>query len=66
MKVTTIQIIFSSLDTVHKAKGTGKGVNQMLCRDYQDYSIILIGQNTEKSPGHFKRLADSQTPVEDH
>ena len=29
-------------------------------------SVIKIGQNTEKSPGDLRRLAVTQTPVEDH
>ena len=32
-------------------------------RDLPNYSIIEIGQNTEKSPGDLKRLAVTQTPV---
>ena len=32
--------------------------------DYQDYSIIKIGQNTEKSPGDLRKLVN-QTPVKD-
>ncbi len=34
--------------------------------DHLNYSIIEIGQNTEKSPGDFRRLAVTQTPVNDH
>ena len=34
--------------------------------DYPNYSIIEIGQNTEKSPGDLKRLSVTQTPVKDH
>ena len=32
----------------------------------QNYSIAEIGQNTEKSPGNMRRLAVTQTPVENH
>ena len=32
-------------------------------RDHQNDSIIEDGQNTEKSPGNWRRLAVSQTPV---
>ena len=33
--------------------------------DHSNYSIVEIGQNTEKSPGDSKRLAVTQIPVED-
>ena len=31
--------------------------------DYPNENIIKIGQNSEKSPGNFRRFAVSQTPV---
>ena len=34
--------------------------------DYPDYSIINISQNTVKSSKDLKRLAVTQTPVENH
>ena len=34
--------------------------------DCPKYSIGEIGQNTEKSPGHLRGLAVTQTPVENH
>ena len=34
--------------------------------DCPNYSIVEIGQNTEKSPGDVRRLDVSQTPVENH
>ena len=33
---------------------------------HQNYSSVEIGQNTEKSPGDLRRLAVTQTPVENH
>ena len=33
-------------------------------RNHSDYIIVVIGWNTEKSPGDFKRLA--VTPVKAH
>ena len=45
---------------------TGKFTNQRTSGDYPDYSIIKIGQNTEKNPGDLRRLAATQTPVKDH
>ena len=34
--------------------------------NHPDYSIVKIGQNTEKSPGNLRKLSVSQTPVKDH
>ena len=34
--------------------------------DHQNYYIIEIYQNTEKSPGNLKKLAVIQTSVKDH
>ena len=31
-----------------------------------NYSIVEIGQNTEKSPGYLRRLGVTQTQVKDH
>ena len=44
-------------------KGTRKLRNERISRDYPDYSIIKIGQNTEKNLGDLRRLAVTQTPV---
>ena len=33
---------------------------------HPNYYIIEIGRNTEKSPGDLRRLAVTQTPVNDH
>ena len=35
-------------------------------RDHPNYSIVLIGQNTEKSPGDLTRLVVPRTPAKDH
>ena len=43
-------------------KGTGRLGNNRTSRDHQNYSIIKIGQNTEKSPGDLWRFAVIQTP----
>ena len=40
--------------------------NQRTRGDHSDYSIIKIGQNTEKSPLDLRRLAVTQTPVKNH
>ena len=47
-------------------KGIGGLINKRMNGDYLNYSIIKIGQNTKKNPGDLRRLAVTQTPVEDH
>ena len=44
----------------YKDWGTG---NNGMAGDCPNYSVVEIGQNTEKSPGDLKRLAVSQIPV---
>ena len=46
--------------------GTKRLRNQKTSGDLPIYSIVEIGQNTEKSPGNKKRHAITQTPVKDH
>ena len=46
-------------------KKTG-GLGNNRSGDHLNYSIIKIGQNTEKSLGDLRRLAVSQTPLKDH
>ena len=43
--------------------GTGGLGNKRTLGDRQHYSIIEIGQNSEKSPGNLRRLAVTQTLV---
>ena len=43
-----------------------EGLGNKTNGDHLNYSIIEIGQNTEKSPGDLKRLAVTQTTVENH
>ena len=50
----------SSKDLV---KGLGRLGNKRTSRDHPDYSIIKIGQNTEKSPADSRRLAVIHTPA---
>ena len=38
---------------------TGGLGNKRASREYPNYSIVEIDQNTEKSPGDLRRLADS-------
>ena len=46
--------------------GTGGLGNKRTTGDHPKYSIVVIGQNTKKSPGDLRRLAVTQTPVENH
>ena len=57
-----------ALGTVTKGliKGTGGLGNKRTNGDHQNYCIIEIGQNTEKSPGNLRRLVVAQTSVKDH
>ena len=52
----------------HQRIGTGTGGlgNKRMIRDHPNYRIVEIGQNTKKSPGDLRRLAVTQTPVENH
>ena len=65
MKVTVIPIMVSALGTTLKelVKGTRRHGNKKTNRGNPDYSIIKIGQNTEKSPGDLRRLTVTQTPM---
>ena len=47
-------------------KRTGRIGNKMTSGDYPNFSIVKIGQNTEKSPEDLRRLALTQTPAENH
>ena len=47
-------------------KGLGGQGNKRTSRYHLNYSIIKIGQNTKKSPGAFRRLVETQTPVRSH
>ena len=62
-----IAIAIGALGTV--TKGLVQGLEDLKKRtsgDHSNYSLVEIGQNTEKSPEDFKRLAVTQTPVENH
>ena len=61
MKLTVILIITGALGTVPKRFVNGLEDLEMNW-NYPEYSIIKIGQNTEKSTGDL-RLAVTQTPV---
>ena len=40
-------------------------INRIKCQDSSNLSIVMICQNTEKSPEELRRLAVTQTPVRD-
>ena len=46
--------------------GTGGLWNERSSVDEPNYSIIMIGQNTEESPGDLRKLAVTQTQVKDN
>ncbi len=67
MKVTIIPIVICALGTVTKGLIRQKDLEITgLVESIQNYSIIEISLDTEKSPGDLRRLADSQTPGKDH
>ena len=63
MNMTVIPIVISALGKV--TKGLVKGL-ESTSGDHPNYSVIKFGQNTEKSPGELRRVAVTQTPVENH
>ena len=66
--MTVIPIVNGPLGTIPTCLGMGQRRcrNQRMSGDYPDYSIIKMGQNTEKSPGDLRRLAVSQNSVNVH
>ena len=46
--------------------GTGGLGNKRSSEDHPNYSIIKVGQNTEKSPGDLRKLTVTQTPTRNH
>ena len=45
---------------------TWRIVNYWKSRDYQNYSVVVIGQKTRKSPGNLSRLTATQILVNGH
>ena len=67
MKVTIIPTVIGALGTV--TKGLAQRLEDLKNEaggDCPNYIIVEIGQNTEKSPGDFRRLAVTQTLVKNH
>ena len=58
-KMTVISLEVDVLATIPQkiGKGTGRLENKKTRRDYPDFSITKISQNTEKSYGDLRRLA---------
>ena len=66
MKVTIIPIVIGTFGSHQRLiKRTGGLGNKRMSGDHPNYNIIENGQNTEKSPGDFRRLAVTQTPMKD-
>ena len=64
MKVTIIRIVIGPFGTV--TNGLLKGLGSWRTSgDHPNYSIVMNGQNTEKSPGDL-RIVVTQTTVKDH
>ena len=64
VKVTIIPIVIDAFRKVTKVLVKGLEDLEIAGRvETVQTTIIVIGQNTEKSPGDLKRLAVTQTPV---
>ena len=61
MKVTVIQVVIGAFGMIPKKAG-GVG-NRRMSRDHPNYSIVEVGQNTEKSPEDLRRVSVTQIPV---
>ena len=62
--MTVIPIVIVPFGTV--PKGLEKRMEELEIRGTIDLSIAEIDQNTQKSPGDLKRLAVTQTPLQDN
>ena len=67
MNITVIPIVIGTLGIILQGLVRGPGrVGNQTSQDHPNYSIVEVGQNTEKSPGDLKKLAITQPPVKDH
>ena len=66
MNVMVILVVFGALGTI--LKGLLKGLEdiELKVQVYPGNNIIKIGQNTEKNLGEWRKLAVTQTPVENN
>ena len=56
-----INYICDSLNDSQKlGKGGGRVRNRRRSREYPNYSIIEVSQNTERRPGNLRRFANAQ------
>ena len=63
--MTIIPILIGTLHT--ETKGLVQGLEDLeITGQCPNYSIVVIGQNTEKSSGDSKRLAVTQNLVKNH
>ena len=68
MKAMVIPVVISALGAVPKGleKWTGRIENGRTNQNHPNYSIVDIGQDTERIPGDLRRLAVTLTPVKDY
>ena len=58
---------WSAQNNLHRVgNGDGRFRNQRMNTDHADYSIVKIGQNTEKSPGDLRKFSIAYIPIKDH
>ena len=65
MRLTVVSILIGELGTVPMGLEKGVGIFKT-SQDHPNYSIVEVGQKTEKSPGDLRRLVVTQTPVKNH
>ena len=58
-----IPIVSDVLGTIPKAE---RVENRTTNKDYLNYSVYQVSQNTEKSSEDLRRLSVTQTPEKDH
>ena len=68
MKLTVIPIVIGTLSTITKSllQGQGNFGNKRMRGDTLKCTMVEIGQNTKKRPVDLRRLAVTQTFVENH
>ena len=67
MKVRVISMVLGALVTI--PEGLEKGLDELEVGGRVDtiqYTDVLVGQITEKSPGFLRRFAVTHTPMKDH
>ena len=65
--MTVIPIVMFALGSNQMIGSMTEGLgNKGTSSNCPNYSIVTIGQNTEKNPGDLRRLEVTQTPVRNH